>query len=192
MDKRSFGPQPWLFPNPTVLVGTVVDGQPNVAAYAWSGITGGDPPTISVAVRHSRYTLEGILQNREFSVNIPSEELIKETDYCGIVSGRYTDKIADCGFTVSYGELQGAPLIAQCAVSLECKVLHILNLGIHNLVIGEVIETYVAEDCITDNMPDIMKIRPIIYSRGAKAKYNAVGKIIGTPFQTGLDLKAKR
>ncbi|MCJ7606053.1 MAG: flavin reductase family protein, partial [Dehalococcoidales bacterium] len=133
MTKQQFGPQPWLFPNPTVLVGTMINGKPNVAAYAWSGITGGDPPTISVGVRHSRYTLEGILQNRTFSVNIPSADLIKETDYCGIVSGRDTDKIADCGFTVAYGKLDTAPLIEQCPVNLECEVLHILNVGIHAL-----------------------------------------------------------
>ena len=76
MTKQTFGPQPWLFPNPTVLVGTVVNGRPNVATYAWSGITGGEPPTISVGVRHVRYTLEGIMENRAFSVNIPSEDLV--------------------------------------------------------------------------------------------------------------------
>ena len=191
MAKQQFGPQPWLFPNPTVLVGTMVNGKPNIAAYAWSGITGGDPPTISVGVRHSRYTLEGILQNRTFSVNIPSADLIKETDYCGIVSGRDTDKITDCGFTVAYGKLDTAPLIEQCPVNLECEVLHILNMGIHMLVIGKIVETHVAEDCLTDGQPDIMKVRPIIYSRGAKPKYNAVGELIGTPFQAGLDLKKK-
>ena len=191
MAKQQFGPQPWLFPNPTVLVGTMVNGKPNIAAYAWSGITGGDPPTISVGVRHSRYTLEGILQNRAFSVNIPSADLIKETDYCGIVSGRDTDKITDCGFTVAYGKLDTAPLIEQCPVNLECEVLHILNMGIHMLVIGKIVETHVSDTCLTDGQPDIMKVRPIIYSRGAKPKYNAVGELIGTPFQAGLDLKKK-
>lgn len=191
MSKQQFGPQPWLFPNPTILVGTMVNGKPNAAAYAWSGITGGDPPTISVGIRPSRYTLEGILQNRTFSVNIPSEDLIKETDYCGIVSGRDADKIDDCGFTVFYGKLDTAPLIDQCPVNLECELIHTLNVGIHVLVIGKIVETHVSDICLTDGQPDIMKVRPIIYSRGAKPKYNAVGELIGTPFQAGLDLKKK-
>jgi flavin reductase (DIM6/NTAB) family NADH-FMN oxidoreductase RutF len=190
MTKKQFGPQPWLFPNPTVLVGTLIDGKPNVAAYAWSGITGGDPPTISVAVRHQRYTLQGIYQNRAFSVNIPSAGLIRETDYCGIVSGRDTDKIKDCGFKVFYGKLDTAPLIEQCSVNLECEVLHILNVGLHALVIGKIVETHVDTGCLTDGQPDIMKIQPIIYSRGAKPKYNAVGDLIGTPFQTGKAIKS--
>lgn len=191
MDKKKFGPQPWLFPNPTVLVGTLIDGRPNVATYAWSGITGGDPPTISVAVRHERYTLEGIHRNRTFSVNIPPTVLIKETDYCGTVSGRDTDKVKDCGFTVFYGRLDTAPLIEQCVVNLECEILHILDVGLHALVVGKIVETHVAEDCLTDGQPDIMKIQPIIYSRGAQPKYNAIGELLGTPFKIGKDIKPK-
>ena len=191
MNKQRFGPQPWLFPNPTVLVGTLINGKPNIAAYAWCGISGGDPPTISVAVRHERYTLVGIHQNRTFSVNIPSTKLIKETDYCGMVSGRDTDKIKDCGFTIFYGELDTVPLIEQCVVNLECEVLHILNVGLHALVVGKITETHVAEECLTDGQPDIMKIQPIIYSRGAQPKYNAVGEFLGTPFQMGKSIRQK-
>lgn len=191
MSKKTMGPQPLLFPNPAVLVGTVIDGKANFGTYAWCGITGGDPPTISVGVRHQRYTLEGILKNRAFSVNIPSAEMVKETDYCGIVSGRDTDKVKDCGFKVFYGKLDTAPLIEQCPVNLECEALHFLNVGLHTLVIGKIIETHADDDCLTDGQPDIMKIQPIIYSRGSKPKYNAVGELIGTPFQTGKDLKTR-
>ncbi len=191
MTKKTFGPQPWLYPNPTVLVGTTVNGKPNVATFAWSGVTGGEPPTVSVGVRHSRYTLEGILQNRAFSLNIPAENLVAEADYCGMVSGRERDKIADCGFTVSYGKTAGAPLIAECPVNLECQVVHLLDVGVHTLVIGKVVEAHVEETCLTEGMPDIEKIQPIIYSRGKTPKYNNVGRLIGTPFIAGLELRDK-
>jgi flavin reductase (DIM6/NTAB) family NADH-FMN oxidoreductase RutF len=189
MTKQTFGPQPWLYPNPTVLVGTVVDGKPNVATYAWSGVTGGEPPTVSVGVRHSRYTLEGIRQNQAFSINIPSEDFVAQADYCGLVSGRERDKIADCGFTVTFGTTPGAPLIAECPVSLECEVLHLLNVGVHMLVVGKVVEAHVDSACLTDGLPDIEKIRPIIYSRGKAPRYNGVGKLIGTPFLAGLEIR---
>ena len=65
MTKKEFGPQPWLFPNPTVLVGTIFDGKPNFAPFAWCGITGGEPPTISVGIRHQRHTLKGILPEQD-------------------------------------------------------------------------------------------------------------------------------
>jgi flavin reductase (DIM6/NTAB) family NADH-FMN oxidoreductase RutF len=189
MSKKQFGPQPWIFPNPAVLVGTEIDGKPNFAPYAWCGITGGEPPTLAVGVRHERYTLKGIKQNQAFSVNVPSVDLLKETDYCGMVSGAKVDKVKDCGFNVFYGTLAKAPLIEQCPVNLECEVLHILNVGIHALVVGKIVQTHVTEDCLTDNQPDIMKIKPFVYSRGPTARYNAVGDVLGQAFNVGKSLK---
>lgn len=189
MSKKELGPQPLLFPNPAVLVGAMVDGKPNFATFAWCGITGGEPPTISVGIRHERHTLKGIHQNRTFSVNVPSADLIKETDYCGMVSGAKTDKAKDCGFKVFYGTLDSAPLIEQCPVNLECEVLHILNLGVHAMVVGKIVQTHVSEDCLTEGAPDIMKIKPLIYSRGPSARYNAVGEVLGNAFSIGKEIK---
>lgn len=189
MSKKEFGPEPWVFPNPTVLVGTVVDGKPNIAPYAWCGITCGDPPTLSVGVRHERYTLQGIYRNNAFSVNIPSEAIITETDYCGMVSGSNTDKVAECGFNVFFGKLETAPLIEECPVNLECEVLHMLNVGIHMMVVGKIVNAHVNEDCLTNGQPDIMKIKPFVYSRGPSPRYNAVGEVLGKAFDIGKSLK---
>jgi flavin reductase (DIM6/NTAB) family NADH-FMN oxidoreductase RutF len=189
MLKKTFGPQPWLFPNPTVLVGTTFNSKANFAPYAWCGITGGEPPTISVGVRRERYTLKGICQNLTFSVNIPSVDLLKETDYCGMVSGINTDKAETCGFKVFYGDLEDVPLIEQCPVNLECEVAHFLNLGSHILVVGKIVQAHVTEDCLTDGQPDIMKIKPFVYSRGPAARYNALGEVIGQAFDAGKALK---
>jgi flavin reductase (DIM6/NTAB) family NADH-FMN oxidoreductase RutF len=191
MTKREFGPQPWIFPNPTVLVGTVFDGKEDFAPYAWCGIAGGEPPVITVGVRHQRHTLKGIMQNRTFSVNIPSTDLLTETDYCGMVSGAQADKVKDCGFKVFYGTLATAPLIEQCPVNLECEVMQILNIGSHMLVAGKVAQTHVAEDCLTEGQPDIMKIKPFVYSRGQVARYNAIGEVIGQAFDIGKKLKKR-
>jgi len=84
---------------------------------------------LSVSFQHHRHTLRGVKQNGVFSVNIPSVELVKETDYCGLVSGSKTDKVADCKFNIFYGKLENAPLIIECPVNIECHALHILNLG---------------------------------------------------------------
>jgi len=189
MKKKEFGPQPWIFPNPTVLVGTVYDGKENFAPYAWCGITGGDPPTLSVGVRHQRHTLKGIYQNMAFSVNVPSVDLLAETDYCGLVSGTQVDKVKKCNFKVFYGTLAIAPLIEECPVNLECEVVHLLNVGIHMLVVGKIVQTHVSEDCLTDGQPDILKIKPFVYSRGTTARYNAVGEVIGQAFDAGKKLK---
>ena len=190
--KINLGPQPLILPNPAVLVGAVVEGKANFSTYAWAGIICGNPPMVAIGMQHHRHTLRGIRQNLAFSVNIPSEDMVKETDYCGLVSGADTDKAADCGFKVFYGGLDTAPLIEQCPVNLECKVVHLLSLGSHMGVIGQITAAHVSDDCLTGGKPDITKIRPLVYSRGEKARYNAVGKVVGEAFSCGKELKKKK
>jgi flavin reductase (DIM6/NTAB) family NADH-FMN oxidoreductase RutF len=188
MGKVTLGPQTLVYPMPAMLVGADVEGKPNFMAVAWGGIACGDPPMISVAIRHGRHTLKGIMQNETFSVNIPSVELVKETDYCGTVSGSKADKASVCRFEVFYGELGNAPLIGQCPVNLECKVAQILNLGSHSLVIGRIEETYVSEDCLTEGRPDVDKIRPLTYVTSPAAWYQGLGEVVGKAWSVGRGL----
>ena len=76
-----------VYPMPAFLIGANVDDKPNFMTAAWSGIAGRTPPMITVALSHTRYTLKGIKQNMTFSVNVPSVDMVKETDYCGIEVG---------------------------------------------------------------------------------------------------------
>ena len=92
MSKTTFGPQTLLYPMPALLIGANVDGKPNFMTAAWAGIANSEPPMISVAIRHVRHTLKGVKQNMTFSVNIPSTDMVAETDYCGITPGTKADK----------------------------------------------------------------------------------------------------
>ena len=158
MKKIALGPQTLIYPMPAFLIGANVGEKPNSMTAAWSGIAASTPPMITVALQHHRHTLKGIKENGAFSVNVPSAEQVKETDYCGIVSGSTkADKVKDCNFTVFYGKLKNVPLIEQCPVNLECKAVHILTLGSHSLVIGQIEEVHLSEDCMTDGEPDRRK-----------------------------------
>ncbi len=178
---------------PAFLIGADVGEKPNFMTAAWSGIAASTPPMITVALQHHRYTLKGIRENGAFSVNVPSAELVKETDYCGIVSGTTkTDKVKDCCFSVFYGKLKHAPLIEQCPVNLECKVVHILSLGSHALVIGQIEEVHVSEDCMSEGEPDPGKIDPIMYITGANKAYFRLGDKIGPAFKIGMEIKKSK
>lgn len=192
MSKILMGPQTLTFPMPALLVGANVDDKPNFLVVAWAGIASDTPPMISVAIRQSRYTHKGICQNMTFSVNVPSIDFIKETDYCGIVSGSKVDKTQVCQFNVFYGKLTNAPLIEQCPINLECRVVHILDLGSPSFFIGQVEETHVSENCLTDGNPDVNKIRPFIYSEDPIAlQYLAFGQVLAKAFNIGKELKAR-
>ncbi|MFH1662733.1 MAG: flavin reductase, partial [Chloroflexota bacterium] len=129
--------------------------------------------------------------NMAFSLNVTSKNYAVKTDYCGIISGSKTNKAVDCGFKVFYGDLAGAPMVEQYPVNLECKVVHILDLGSHYLVIGEVMETHVSGDCLTDGKPDVSKIQPIAYIEGQPGDYYCMGENIGKAFRIGKGLKKK-
>ena len=182
MDKIKFGPQTLLYPMPAVLVGANVNKKPNFMTAAWCGIAAYKPPAITVALHKDRYTLKGIRENGTFSVNVSSSDMVKKTDFCGVYSGKKTDKSQI--FKTFYGELKTAPLIQECPVNLECKAIHYLDLGSHTLIVGEIIETYITEDCLTDGKGDPEKIGPLIYIPGTM-KYHRLGEAIGPAFKIG-------
>ena len=104
MSKINIGSNVFPCPMPMALVGALVEGKPGFLAVAWVNRVNMRPPILAVAVGKSQYTLSGIEDHRTFSVNFPGADLVAETDYCGITSGRTTDKGAL--FDVFYGELK--------------------------------------------------------------------------------------
>jgi flavin reductase (DIM6/NTAB) family NADH-FMN oxidoreductase RutF len=185
--KITIGASNALYPMPTVLVGANVNGKPNYLTIAWCGILGGAPPLISVALRRTRYTIPGIKENKTFSVNIPPTDLVKQTDYVGIVSGSKADKSGI--FKSFYGKLETAPMIEECRLTMECKLFQVLDFGhSHEIFVGEIVEVYVDEDCVTGGAPDISKIDPIIFSTGDH-NYWCVGPQIAAAFSVGKDYK---
>lgn len=191
MAKVLMGAQTFIYPMPVLLVGANVDGKPNFMAVAWGGIANGVPPMISLAIRPQRYTFKGIRENMAFSVNIPSSDMVKEADYCGIVSGANVNKVEVCQFEVFYGKVENAPLIDQCPVNLECKVVHILGLGSNSLVVGSIEETHVSESCLTDGKPDVTKIKPLSYVTSPARQYQILGEIIADAFSAGAELRTR-
>jgi flavin reductase (DIM6/NTAB) family NADH-FMN oxidoreductase RutF len=187
--KVKLGSKAILFPMPPILVGAIVNGKPNYMTISWNGLAGYRPPTIAVAMREVRYTYKGIKENGTFSVNLPSSGMHKETDFCGIYSGNRKDKSRI--FKTFYGKLETAPLIEECPLNHECKVVHSLNTGSHILIIGEIVETYINEDCLTNGKADGEKIDPLIYLTST-LRYHRLGDFIAKAFSIGRDQEDKR
>lgn len=192
MKKITFGSQTIINPKPALLIGTNVDDKPNFMTAAWCGIVNSEPAMLSVAIRPQRHTYKGVRQNGTLSVNVPSTQLMRETDYCGIFSGAKEDKVNNCKFDIFYGKLKTAPLIEQCPVNLECKTQHELKLGSHILVIVSIEETYVSAECLTDGKPDTDKIKPLIYMSnitGGNRTYHEPGAMLAKAHSVGKELK---
>ena len=191
MAKVQMGPKTSIYPMPALLVGANVDGKPNFLTVAWGNIANAEPPMAAVAIRASRHTRIGIEQNKTFSVNVPSIDLVKKVDYCGVASGAKEDKVKTCQFTVFYGKLGTVPMIEQCPVNLECTVLHSLELGSHTLYVGRIEEVHASSDCLTEGKLDLDKVKPLAFLAEPSRQYYAMGEYQGKAFNIGLELKEK-
>ena len=100
--RKNIGAKARGFPTPIVLVGTTdAEGRHNLVTLAWAGICCSEPPSIQVSLRPSRHSHAAIVASKVFSVNIPSQKYVVETDFCGIASGRDTDKPAVAGLSIA-------------------------------------------------------------------------------------------
>jgi flavin reductase (DIM6/NTAB) family NADH-FMN oxidoreductase RutF len=182
------GPLPLLGFYPTIIIGVNVDGKPDFTTVAWTGVAASVPPSITIALQHHRHSLKGVRQHMAFSINIPSADLVKETDYCGLASGARIDKTADCRFSVFYGKLKNAPFIEQCPINHACEVVQILNLGSHELIVGKIVESHISEECMVDGRPDPAKVKPFLF---AGFGYYGVGEHLGDAFRCGIAINPK-
>lgn len=140
-----------LNPVPVVLITSRnKEGKDNVFTVAWVGTVCTKPPMLSISIRPERLSYEYIKETMEFTVNLPSQDLVKKVDFCGVRSGRNIDKIKEMGFTMREGEKVSSPYINDCPVSIECQVKQIIPLGTHDVFIAEVVSSHVNENLMDE------------------------------------------
>jgi flavin reductase (DIM6/NTAB) family NADH-FMN oxidoreductase RutF len=189
MDKINLGSTIPAYPMPVSLVGAYVDGKPNFMAVAWFTMASYKPPSIAITLGKGHYTNPGIRENKTFSICLPSEDMVEITDYCGIVSGKKTDKSEI--FDLFYGELKTAPLIRDCPLCIECTLVEIVESGLNEIFIGEIMGIYTEERFLTDGKLDFKKMKPLILSQ-PDTSYWRLGEQVGKAWNIGKRYKAKR
>jgi len=169
MKKISFEPGTMLNPVPVVLVTSKSrKGENNVFTVAWTGILCSTPPLLYIGVRPERLSYAYIADTKEFTINLPTKDLVKAVDYCGVKSGRTTDKIKDCGFILKKGLKVKSESISQCPVNIECKVKEIYKTGgSHDVFISEIVGVSVDGSLMDkDKKFHLDWAEPIAYSHG--------------------------
>lgn len=206
--KQSFKPGNMLFPVPAVLVscgGTkewtrakrerpreceaVTEGNsnPNLITIAWAGTVCTNPPMLSISVRPERHSYNIIKQTGEFVVNLPTVKQTRATDWCGVVSGRDHDKFEKTGLTPAPALKTGCPIVLECPVNIECKVVQTLELGSHVMLIAEVVAVQVSENLIDAKGKLLLeKAGLIAYVHGA---YVSLGSYLG---HFGFSIRKKK
>jgi flavin reductase (DIM6/NTAB) family NADH-FMN oxidoreductase RutF len=185
-EKIDLGAKVASYPMPVVLVGANVKGKANFLAAAWFMAAGITPPKVAIALNKAHYTNQGIKDNKTFSVCIPSENIMKATDYCGIVSGLKADKSGV--FDVFYGKLKTAPMIIECPVNLECSLDKVVDNGSHEIFIGDIVSTFTEEKYLTAGAIDTKKVNSFMLSLNDRIYY-ALGEQKGRAWEAGKNYK---
>lgn len=183
--KKRLGPTDRLYPMPCPLVVGGTMEQADALTVAWIGIAGGKPPSVAMALRATRRTLELVRETGTFTVNLPRAEDAAVVDYFGLVSGRTRDKFADTGWTLVPSALVDAPIVAECPYNLECRVTHEIPNGEYSVIIGEVVESHAEETVLgADGLVDVGLLDPLVYIAGSR-EYRRLGGKVADAFSAG-------
>jgi len=169
-----------LYPLPVALIGTEIDGIVNFVTIAHLGI--GAMDMVTLGMNKSHHSNKGIIAHREFSINIPSDDMVIETDYIGMVSGSKTDKSSI--FKTFRGSLKHAPMIEKAPVTMECTLVDHFDYKTHDLFVGRVEKIYAEENIITDGTIDIAKVKPILFDMHQR-KYWKLGESFADAWSIG-------
>ncbi len=170
-----------LCPTPVVLVSCASKEDPekkDMVTLAWAGTINSDPPMVSVSVRKERYSHDMIRDSGEFVVNLTDEDMCRAVDFCGVRSGRDVDKARETGLAYCRAEgMEYAPAVEGAPASLSCKVKQVIELGSHDMFLGEIVAVRVRKDLLDEKGSLHMeKARLVAYSHGL---YHQVGKVMG-------------
>lgn len=164
-------------PLPPTLVSCGTLDKPNVLTVAWTGILSTKPPKTYISIRPERYSYNIIKESREFVINLTTANLVRATDFCGVKSGKNTDKFSICNLHPTPADKISAPVILESPLSLECKVSDIIALGSHDMFIADIVGVLVDEGLIENGKLHLERANLIAFAHG---EYYELGKRLGS------------
>lgn len=179
MSRVNWKPGTLVYPLPAVLVSCgSVDGEMNLFTASWCGTVCTNPPVVYVSIRPVRHSYSMIKERGEFGLNLTTRAMARETDWCGVTSGKRVDKFAETGLDYERGLFTEVPLLTASPLSLECRVREIIPLGSHDMFIADVLNVRASEEYIDPETGgfDMERAGLLAYAHG---EYFALGEFIG-------------
>lgn len=183
-NRTQMGAKLFITPQPALMIGTYDEnGNPDVMMAAWGGQCDGN----QVCFRLSPHrTTTNLRATKEFTLSFATQRDIAQSDYFGMVSANdVPDKVARAGFTVTKSANINAPIINEYPLTLECRVVEIMERGNDGcFVIGEIVNTIADPSILTDGNIDLDKLQPVVFD-AASVSYRSVGAKVGQAWGSG-------
>lgn len=177
MSKINWKGSTLLAPLPPIMVSCGSMEQSNIITVAWSGILNTHPPRTYISVRPQRHSYNIIKESGEFTLNLTPKELVRAADYCGMYTGAKVDKFEKCGLTRENGVNVACPSIAECPLSLECRVFDIVPLGTHDMFLADILTVRADENLLDENGKLCMERAHLVSF--AHGEYFEMGRSLG-------------
>ncbi len=153
-------------PKPTVLVTSADEkGKPDIITIAAVTAASHEPPMFVIAIRHDRYSHQLVDKTKEFVINVPTIKMVEQTNFCGKTSGRIVNKFKEAKLTPIPGSVVKAPLIAECPINIECKVVQSIKPGTHTLYVGQVVAVHTEKGVFDGKKLNIKDFPTILYNQ---------------------------
>lgn len=165
--KQEFKGSEMLSPVPAVMASLGEGDEANIITIAWTGIINSRPPMTYISVRKERHSHDILMKTGEFVINLTTEAILKQTDWCGVRSGRDFDKWKETGLTKEPASVVKCPMIAESPVNLECRVTEVKELGSHDMFMAEIVKVHVDDSIIDeDGHFDVVRAGLLAYIHG--------------------------
>ncbi len=165
--KQEFKGSEMLSPVPAVMASLGEGDEANIITIAWTGIINSRPPMTYISVRKERHSHDILMKTGEFVINLTTEAILRQTDWCGVRSGRDYDKWKETGLTKEPASVVKCPMIAESPVNLECRVTEVKELGSHDMFMAEIVKVHVDDSIIDeDGHFDVVRAGLLAYIHG--------------------------
>lgn len=183
--RKNFGAQPFLYPQPVMIIGTYDEnGKANAMNAAWGGIVGRDEIIVDLS---SHKTTKNLEKTNAFTVSVADTKHMVACDYVGVESANNCeDKMEKAGFTTTKSEFVNAPIINELPLTLECELVKVID---GSKYLGKIKNVSIDEEILGDDGKlSLDKFKPISFDT-VHATYIELGKVVGKAFHDGLQLK---
>ena len=170
-----------IYPSPAGLIVSIdANGKHNIMTCAEIfNISLSRPAILGIALRKATYTHGLIVNAKEFTVNLPTIDILEKVDQIGAVSGKDgLDKFTAFNLTPITSAEVAPPIVGECPVNLECVLLSMTEVGDHDLFIGKIVAMHVDADKADEKqLPIVEKLDAFLYAEGG---YYRFGEKLGT------------
>jgi flavin reductase (DIM6/NTAB) family NADH-FMN oxidoreductase RutF len=180
-----------VVPRPIAWVSTrSASGHSNLAPFSCFTFVSHRPPMLGVSIGRRpegfKDTARNIHETREFVVHIGDESLLEPVHRSG---AEYPPEISEAdllGLELVPSRLVEPPRVARAPIAMECRLHKVVDFGINQFFVGEVLLFLLREDLAVNGKVDARRLRPI--ARLGGPNYSTLGEIVAMtpqPEQSG-------